>query len=122
MQARPVGVTCTLHDTHFKIATRFRFMAPPLCTHETHCACAPTSTGAMCGTSMEPLAHHALLCSRAQMSWRHDVVAETWQAVCRDAGLSAHLKQKAAEFPPGEFRTSTAEASQRTSRCTWTLW
>ena len=23
---------------------------------------------------------------------------------CRDAGLSAHLKQKAAEFPPGEFR------------------
>ena len=57
----------------------------------------------VCGTSMEPLAHLALLCSGAQMSWRHDVIAETWQAICRDAGLSAHLKQKA-EFPPGEFR------------------
>ena len=38
------------------------------------------------------------------MSWRHDVIAETWQAICRDAGLSAHLKQKAAEFPPGGYR------------------
>ena len=38
-----------------------------------------------------------------QMSWRHDVIAETWQAICRDAGLSAHLKQKAAEFAPGDY-------------------
>ena len=37
------------------------------------------------------------------MSWRHDVIAETWQAICRDAGLSPHVKQKAAEFPPGDF-------------------
>ena len=58
----------------------------------------------MCGTSMEPLAHHALLRSRAQMSWRHDVIAETWQPICRDARLSAHLKQKAVEFPPGDKR------------------
>ena len=50
---------------------------------------------------MEPLAHHALLCSRVQ---RHDVVAEMWQAICRDAGLSAHVKRKTAEFPPGDFR------------------
>ena len=86
----------------------------PLCAHETRCACAPTPTGAMCSTSVEPLAHHALLCSRAQMSRRHDVIAETWQAICRDAGLSAHLKQKAAEFPPGDKRR--AEASQGISR------
>ena len=46
--------------------------------------------------------HHALLCSRAQMSWRHDVIAETWQAICRDAGLS--VEQKPAEFSPGEHR------------------
>ena len=89
--------TCTLHVTHFKIATRLRFMVL-LCAHKTRCACARTTTGAMCGTSMEPLAHLALLCSRARMSWRHDVIAETW------AGLSPHLKQKTAEFPPGEFR------------------
>ena len=95
VQALPVGPTSTLHDTHSKIATRLRLMVP-LCAHETRCACAPTSTGAMCGTSMEPLAHHALLCSRAQMSWRHDVIAETWQA--------AHLKQKAAQFPTGDYR------------------
>ena len=38
------------------------------------------------------------------MSWRHDVIAETWQATCRDAGPSAHLKQKGVEFPPGDFR------------------
>ena len=58
----------------------------------------------MCGKSMEPLAHHAVLCSRAQMSWGHDVIAEPWQAMCRDAGLSAHLKHQAAEFPPGDCR------------------
>ena len=100
---RPVGPTSTLHDTHFKIATRLRLMVP-LCAHGTRCACAPTSTGAMCGTSMEPPAHHALLCSREQMLWRHDVIAETWQASCRHAGLSAQLKQKAAEFPLGDCR------------------
>ena len=103
VQARPVGPTSILHDTHFKIAARLRLMVP-LCAHETRCASAPASTGAMCGTSMEPLPHHVLLCSRAQMSWRHNVIAETWQDTCRDAGLSAHLKQKAAEFPPGDFR------------------
>ena len=58
------------------------------------------TTGAMCGTSMEPLAH-PFLCSRAQMPWRHDVTAETWQATVLYSGLSAHLKQKAA---PREFR------------------
>ena len=103
VQARPFGPRVSSMTPIFKIAARLRLMVH-LCAHETRCACAATSTGAMCGTSMEPLAHHALLCSRAQMSWRHDVVAETWQAICRDAGLSAHLKQKAAEFPPGDFR------------------
>ena len=34
------------------------------------------------------------MCSRAQMSWRHDVIAETWQAICRDAILSAHFNKK----------------------------
>ena len=103
VQARPMGPTCTLHDTHFKIATRLCLMVP-LCAHETRCACAPTITGALCGTSMEPVAHHALSLQSGAEQWRHDVIAETWQAICRDAGLSAHLKQKVAEFPAGEFR------------------
>ena len=102
VRARPIGPTSIPHDTQFKIGTRLRLMVP-LCAYETRCSSAPTSTGAVCGTSMEPLAHHALLCGRAQMSWRHDVIAETWQAICRNAGLSAHLKQKAAEFPPGDY-------------------
>ena len=50
----------TLHDTRFKIATRLRLMVP-LCAHETRCACAPTSTGAMCGASMEPMAPRSLV-------------------------------------------------------------
>ena len=29
------------------------------------------------------------------------MLAEIWQAICRDAGLSAYTKQIAAEFPPG---------------------
>ena len=29
-------------------------------------------------------------------------IDETWQAKGREAGFSAHLKQKAAEFPPGD--------------------
>ena len=41
-----------------------------------------------------------MVCSRAQMCWRHDIVAETWAAICCDARLAAHLKQKAVEFPP----------------------
>ena len=39
VQARPVGPTSILHDTHFKIATRLRLMVP-LCAHETRCAAA----------------------------------------------------------------------------------
>ena len=54
---------------------------------------------------MDALAHHGQVCSRAQMTWRHDSVAEIWQAICRDAGLSAHTKQVAAEFPPGGGHT-----------------
>ena len=77
------------------------------------------STGAMCGTSMEPLAH-PFLCSRAQMPWRHDVTAETWQATVLYSGLSAHLKQNVHLESFGGSLTSVAEASQGTSRCTWT--
>ena len=52
-----------------------------------------------CVVHPDPLALHTLVCGRAQMSWRHDTVAETWAAICRGAGLAAHLKQKAVEFP-----------------------
>ena len=98
--ARPVGPTSTLHDTLFRIAVRLRFLVP-LCGLGTSCSCAPTTTGAACGKPLDPQALHAMVCSRAQMSWRHDLVAETWAAVSCDAGLSAHLRQKAVEFPPG---------------------
>ena len=74
------GPITTFHDTHFKIAARLRLMVL-LCAHDTRCPCAPATTGAMRGTSMEPLAYRALLCSRAQMSWRHDVISELWQSI-----------------------------------------
>ena len=118
VQARPVGPTCTLHDTHFKIATRLRFMVTLVCP------CDPLRLRTNHRRNVWPVSgttgHHALLCSRAHVSWRHHIIAETWQAICRDAGLSAYLKQKAAEFPPGEFRrvSSIAEASQGISWCT----
>ena len=85
---------------------------------------APTTTGAICGTLLEPLAHHALLCSRAQMSWRHDAIAEARQGTCRNLGLSAHLKQKAVEFlaTSRESLMSTVAALRETLQCTWTWW
>ena len=97
--ARPVGPASTLHDTLFRIAVRLRFLVP-FCGLGTSCSCAPSSTGAVCGSPLDPLALHAMVCSRAQMCWRHDIVAECWAAICRDAGVAAHLKQKAVEFPP----------------------
>ena len=60
-QARPVVPTSILHDTHFKIATRLRVMVPP-CAPMRPTAPAHQHLLALCaGTSMEPVAHHALL-------------------------------------------------------------
>ena len=87
----------------------------PLCTHATRCACAPTITGAKCGTVQWNHWLTMLSCAAGHICHGDTTfIAETWQAICRDAGLSAYLKRKAAEFPLGEFRrvSSIAEASQ----------
>ena len=114
---------CGPTDTHFKIAARLRLVVT-LCAHETRCACAPTTTGATCGPSIEPLTHHTVLCSRANMSWRHDVIA-----------VASHMPRRRLLSPPESKKlpsshqentdgspTSTAEASRVISRCTWTWW
>ena len=94
--------------------------SPPMCAQETRCASAPTTTGATCGASTEPPAHRALLCSRAQMSWRHDVIAETWQAMLDSRPTSNKKQQRSPQESVGRCPTTIAEASLGTSQCTWT--
>ena len=69
----------------------------------------------MCGKSMEPLAHHAVLCSRAQVSWGHDVIAEPWQACAAmpASQLTSNIRQRSyRQATVGGSPTSIAEASQ----------
>ena len=69
VQARPVGPTSILHDTHplQDRYSRLRLMVP-LCASDPLRQRTYIYRRCACGTSMEPLAYHALVFSRAQMS------------------------------------------------------
>ena len=62
---------------------------------------------------MVRLAHPSLLCSHAQMSWRHVSIAELWRLICLDAGLSAYLRKIGIPLASAaECLTCIAEESQ----------
>ena len=74
-----------------------------------------------------PRGRHAFLWkrgSRAQMSWRHDVVAENCGVshLSRRRSLSPrqHEKPRSSHLATSDGSPSTGEASQERSRCTWT--
>ena len=86
-----------------------------MCAHGTPCLSVPHTTGDKCGAPMDALGHHGQVCNRAQITWRHDTIAEAWCAICRECGLGAHTKQVAAEFPPGPGQHSVSDVYCRGS-------